>query len=88
MNRSEVVRLVLLAPALVVAACASTAPTAQYADSTDCKIVPGQFVNVPKKNPTPVEQAEAELKMQRFAYSRPSYGRGYDMPSEAVRNCY
>ena len=82
------IRLALLAPALLVAACASTSPTAQYAGSTDCKIVPGQFVNVPKKNPTPAEQAEAELKMQRFAYSRGAYGRGTDMPAEAVRNCY
>ena len=81
-------RLALLVPALFVAACASTAPTAQYANNTDCKIVPGQFVNVPKKNPTPVEQAEAELKMQRFAYSRGGYGRGTDMPADAVRNCY
>ena len=81
-------RLALLAPALFVAACASTSPTAQYAASTDCKIVPGQFVNVPKKNPTPAEQAEAQLKMQRFAYSRGDYGRGTDMPAEAVRNCY
>lgn len=87
MNRS-VVRLALLAPALAVAACASTAPTPQYARSTECKIVPGQFVNVPKKNPTAAEQAEAELKMQRFAFSRGSYGRGNDMPSEAVRECY
>ena len=81
-------RLVLLGPALLVAACASNATTAQYAGNTDCKIVPGQFVNVPKKNPTPAEQAEAELKMQRFAYSRGGYGRGTDMPADAVRNCY
>ena len=81
-------RLALLVPALFVAACASTAPTAQYASNADCKIVPGQFVNVPKKNPSRVEQAEAELMMQRFAYSRAGYGRGTDMPADAVRNCY
>jgi hypothetical protein len=81
-------RLFSLVPVFALAACASTTPTAQYAASTDCKIVPGQFVNVPKKNPTAAEQAEAELKMARFAYSRPGYGRLTDMPSEAVRNCY
>ena len=84
MNRSH---LALFASALFVAGCASTAPTPQYAAGTDCKIVPGQFVNVPKKNPSPAEQAEAELKMQRFAYSRANFGRGTDMPAEAVRNC-
>ena len=81
-------RLALLVPALFVAACASTTPAPQYASSADCKVVPGRFVNVPKKNPTPAEQAEAELKMQRFAYSRGIYSRGTDMPAEAVRNCY
>ena len=84
-------RTFLLIPAaLFVAACASTTSSTapNYAKSTDCKIVPARFVNVPKKDATPAEQAEAELKLQRFAYSRGAYGRGIDMPSDAVRDCY
>jgi hypothetical protein len=80
-------RLLLLAPALLLAACASS-PETQHLASTNCKVVPGQFVNVPKKNPTPAEQAEAQLKLQRFAYSRGGYGVGTNMPAEAVRDCY
>jgi hypothetical protein len=80
-------RIFLLLPAaLIVTACASSAPE-QYA-SRECKIVPGQFVNVPKKDPTPAERAEAVLKMQRFAYSRGGYGTGINMAAEAVRDCY
>jgi len=77
-------RALLLVPVLAVAACAS-APD-QYA-SRDCKIVPADFPNVPKKNPTSAEQAEAQLKMQRFAYSH-GYNTGTDMPGQAVRDCY
>jgi hypothetical protein len=80
-------RIFLLIPAaLIVAACASTGPD-QYA-SRECKVVPGKFVNVPKKDPTPAERAEALLKMQRFAYSRGGYGTGTNMPADAVRDCY
>ena len=78
-------RILFLIPALAVAACASSPE--QYA-SKECKVVPGQFVNVPKKDPTPAERAEAQLKMQRFAYARGGYGTGTNMPLEAVRDCY
>ena len=78
-------RILFLAPAVFIAACAS-APD-QYA-AKECKIVPGQFVNVPKKDPTSAERAEAQLKMQRFAYARGGYGTGTNMPAEAVRDCY
>ena len=76
---------ILAAAAIVLAGCAS-APE-QYA-SRECKIVPADFVNQPKKNPTPAEQAEAQLKMQRFAYSRGGSGLGNNMPMDAVRDCY
>lgn len=76
----------LAAAALLLGGCATSAPE-QYA-SRDCKIVPADFVNQPKKNPTPAEQAEAQLKMQRFAYSRGGYGIGTNMPIEAVKDCY
>ena len=79
--------LLLLVPAFFLAACASSPETQQLA-SRECKVVPGQFVNVPKKNPTPAEQAEAQLKLQRFAYARGGYGTGTNMPAEAVRDCY
>ena len=79
-------RMFLLISALFVAACASTTPEPQYASSKECKIVPGKFVNVPRRDATPAEQAEAELKMQRFAYSR--YRTLDDMPARAVRDCY
>ena len=78
-------RILILVPALAVAACASTPE--QYA-SKECKIVPATFVNVPKKDPSAAERAEAQLKMQRFAYSRQSYNLGNDMPAQAVRDCY
>ncbi len=80
-------KLLLLVPALFLAACASSPETQQLA-STNCKIVPGQFVNVPKKNPTAAEQAEAQLKMQRFAYSRGGIGVGTNMAQDAVKDCY
>jgi hypothetical protein len=76
----------LAAAALLLGGCATSAPE-QYA-SRDCKVVPADFVNQPKKNPTPAEQAEAQLKMQRFAYSRGGYGIGTNMPIEAVKDCY
>lgn len=79
--------ILFLAPALLLAACASTTPDEQYA-AKECKIVPGQFVNVPKQNPTDAERAEAQLRMQRFAYSRGGYGTGTNMPADAVRDCY
>jgi hypothetical protein len=77
----------LLVPTLFLAACASSPPPQQLA-KTECKVVPGTFVNVPKKDPTPAEQAEAQLKLQRFAYARGGYGVGTNMPAEAVRDCY
>jgi hypothetical protein len=79
-------RTLVLIPIVALAACAS-APE-QYAANTECKVVPADFVNVPKKNPTPADRAEAELRMQRFAYSRPGYIVGNDLPSQAVRDCY
>jgi hypothetical protein len=79
------IRILLLIPALSIAACAS-APE-QYA-SRECKIVPATFINTPTKDPTPAERAEAQLRMQRFAYSRGSYNLGNDMPSQALRDCY
>jgi hypothetical protein len=78
-------RILILIPLLSIAACAS-APD-QYA-SKECKIVPATFVNVPKKDPTAAERAEAQLKMQRFAYGRANYNLGNDMPAQAVRDCY
>ena len=78
-------RILLLISALSIAGCAS-APN-QYA-SKECKVVPATFANVPTKNPTPAERAEAELKMQRFAYTRPGYNTGNDMPAQVVRDCY
>jgi hypothetical protein len=79
-------RVLILVPVLAVAACASTPP--EQLASKECKVVPADFVGVPKKDPTPAERAEAELKMQRFAYSRPGYNPGTDMPAQAVRDCY
>jgi len=76
----------LAAAALILGGCATSAPE-QYA-SRECKIVPADFVDHPKKNPTRTEQAEAQLKMQRFAYSRGGYGLGNNMPMDAVRDCY
>ena len=77
-------RILILVPTLAVAACASTPE--QYA-SKECKVVPATFVNVPKKDPSPAERAEAQLKMQRFAYMRQNYNLN-DMPVQAVRDCY
>ena len=76
----------LAASALLLGACATSTPEL-YA-SRDCKIVPADFVNQPKKNPTSAEQAEAQLRMQRYAYSRGGYGVGTNMPVDAVRDCY
>ena len=76
----------LAASALLLGACATSAPEL-YA-SRDCKIVPADFVNHPKKNPTPAEQADAQLRMQRFAYARGGYSVGSNMPADAVRDCY
>lgn len=76
---------VLIASALFVAGCASGPE--QYA-SRECKVVPADFIDHPTKNPTAAEQAEAKLKMQRFAYSRGGYGTGTNMPLDAVRDCY
>jgi hypothetical protein len=84
MSRTAVL---LLVPTFVLAACASS-PQSQQLASRECKVVPGTFVDVPKKNPTPAEQAEAQLKLQRFAYERGGYGVGTNMPAEAVRDCY
>ncbi|MEO7761024.1 MAG: hypothetical protein ABIS68_03825 [Casimicrobiaceae bacterium] len=80
-------RILALIPVLLVAACASSPE--QYASApTECKVVPAQFVNSPKKNATDAEKAEAQLKFQRFAYARGGYGVGTNMPAEAIRNCY
>jgi hypothetical protein len=76
----------LAVAALILGGCATSAPE-QYA-SRECKIVPADFVDHPKKSPTPVEQAEAQLRMQRYAYSRGGYAIGNNMPMDAVRDCY
>jgi len=79
--------ILVTAAALAVAGCAS-APEQYASASRECKIVPADFVDHPKKNPTPAERAEAQLKMQRFAYSRGGYTLGNSMPVDAVRDCY
>ena len=76
----------LAASALLLGACATSTPEL-YA-SRDCKIVPADFVNQPKKNPTAAEQAEAQLKMQRLAYARGGYTPGSNMMADAVKDCY
>jgi hypothetical protein len=87
MSTSRIARTVtILIPLFAIAGCASTPD--QYAAAKECKIVPATFVNVPKKDPTPAERAEAQLKFQRFAYMRRDFNNGTDMPAQAVRDCY
>ena len=72
--------------ALLVAGCASTTPE-KYA-ARDCKIVVADFPNKPSKNVTRAEQAEAEMKMSRLAYSRGGYGIGNNLVADITRECY
>ena len=72
--------------AFFVAGCAST-PSGQVA-ARECKIVAADFVNKPTKNPTPAEQAEAEMQMSRLAASRGGYRAGTNLISDAARDCY
>ena len=83
------VTLVALA-AMVATGCASmrdSQPT-QYA-SRDCKAVPADFPNRPKKQPTAAEQAEARLALGRLAAERGGYsGIGNNLVSDLNRDCY
>lgn len=73
--------------ALVVTGCGTTSGAPQQIASRDCKVVPADFVGKPKKNPTRAEQAEAELKLSRFAASSGGYGIGNSLVSDINREC-
>jgi hypothetical protein len=78
--------VVILAPVLFVAGCAST-PSEQLA-TRECKIVVADFAGKPSKNVTLAEQAAAEMRMSRLAYQHGGYGTGTNLFADVTRDCY
>ena len=93
MSTLRSVSLAMAAAAVAMTAgCASMqgsdSKSSNYA-SRDCKAVPATFVNRPKKDASPAEQAEARLKLGRLAAERGGYGGiGNDTLSDLNRECY
>ena len=88
-SRVSLVPLIALA-AMAAAGCASMqdSQTTQYA-ARECKAVPADFPNRPKKQPTVAEQAEARLALGRLAAERGGYsGIGNSLLSDLNRDCY
>ena len=81
-------RILVLIPALFVAACASTTPPQQLA-SKDCKVGVAVFAGKPKANVSAAEQAEAELRVNRlsFAHGGGGYGPRNNVLSDVSREC-
>ncbi|MEO8134716.1 MAG: hypothetical protein ABI831_12145 [Betaproteobacteria bacterium] len=78
-------RLVFLIPILFLTACAS-APD-QLA-SRECKVVVADFAGKPSKDVNRAEQAAAEMRVARLAYSRGGYTSGNNLVADVVRDCY
>ena len=78
--------LMIFAPVLLVAGCAS-APPEQLA-AKECKVVVADFAGKPAKNVSPTEQAAAEMRMSRLAYARGGYGTGTNLFADVARECY
>ena len=87
-----VVPAALFAVTLLAGGCASmqagqAGQSNQYA-SRDCKAVPADFVDRPKKNASSIEQTEARLKLGRLAAERGGYGGiGNNTLSDLARDC-
>lgn len=78
--------LVVFAPVLLVAGCAST-PSEPVA-ARECKVVVANFAGKPAKNVSPTEQAAAEMRISRLAVARGGYASGPNLFADSARECY
>ncbi len=77
--------VMILAPVLLAAGCAS-APPEQLA-ARDCKIKVADFPGKPSKSVTPAERAEAELRVSRLASQRGGYAATNNLAADITREC-